>query len=500
MTTCFLAPGPVQDTFFIPGGNTPGNGVQVGFFVSGSSTPQTVYKDPAANVAWPNPIILDSGGNLPLGGEVWFPAGQTFTVKWAPANDVFPPTSPYRTMDNLSGINDVSSSGISDWISGPTPTFVSGTSFTVAGDQTLLFTNGRRVKSTNTGGTIYSTITSVGFLAGVTTVRVANDVGVLDAGISAVSYGLIDPAASSIDFYHVGKDGGTIVSASTTDIWGIKGTQVNITSTNTIFSFSTSAYAGATRIITSLGNFVLNTSSVLTLPVSTGVVTTQVGDRFEVMASTNAAAQITWYQRADGTPLNYNLTSSNVPPSIGGSLLLIQTTTVVNASTVQFRNIPPFDNMLLKILNAVPATDGSTIGLQLSTNNAVNFVSSGTYASSVFGKTFNGSTLAFGINTGSSYTLAGFPGQFGMSNVSQAGGASVSVELIRFNTTSQAKTIYGNGGVTLSAVGQVLTTLQVAGVTSDGTLLSSVINAINILPSAGNFSSGTFSLYAVRNS
>jgi len=190
MTTCFLAPDPVQGTFFIPGGNTPGNGAQVFFYVAGSvSTKQTVYKDNAAAVAWTNPIVLDSGGNLPSGGEVWFPTGQTFKVVWAPSNDTDPPTSPYRTMDNLSGMND-SSGTASEWIGGATPTFISSTQFTLAGDQTATYTPGRRLKSTNTGGTIYSTVVSSVFGA-LTTITVQNDSGVLDAGLSTLFYGLL---------------------------------------------------------------------------------------------------------------------------------------------------------------------------------------------------------------------------------------------------------------------------------------------------------------------
>jgi hypothetical protein len=108
MTTCFLAPNPVQVTFFIPGTAVPATGAKVFFYQDGTTVKQTVYKDDQAGVAWANPIILDSGGNLPLGGVVWFPQGQVFTVVWAPFNDTDPPGSPYRSIDDLSGINDVS--------------------------------------------------------------------------------------------------------------------------------------------------------------------------------------------------------------------------------------------------------------------------------------------------------------------------------------------------------------------------------------------------------
>ena len=172
MTTCFLAPDPIQSTQFIPGGNTPANGGQLFFYAAGSSTKQTVYRDNAAAVAWANPIVLDSGGNLPSGGEVWFPTGQSFKVVFAPSNDTDPPASPYWSKDNLTGMNDTTAS-VSDWVSGPTPTFVSATSFTLVGDQTLIFTKGRRIKTTNTGGTVLSTVVNSVFGA-TTTVTVVN--------------------------------------------------------------------------------------------------------------------------------------------------------------------------------------------------------------------------------------------------------------------------------------------------------------------------------------
>jgi hypothetical protein len=61
-----------------------------------------------------------------------------------------------------------------------------GDVFTLVGDQTTTFTVGRRLKTTNSGGTVYSTITASVFAA-VTTVTVVNDSSSLDAGLSAVA-------------------------------------------------------------------------------------------------------------------------------------------------------------------------------------------------------------------------------------------------------------------------------------------------------------------------
>lgn len=286
MTTCYLAPDPIQSTQFIPGGNTPANGGQLFFYVAGSSTKQTVYKDNAAAVAWTNPIVLDSGGNLPSGGEVWFPTGQTFKVIFAPSTDTDPPASPYWTKDNLSGINDVGTQTGTEWVSGPAPTYISGTQFVLSGDQSATFTAGRRLKTTNTGGTIYSTIQNAVFSAASTTVNVVSDSGSLDSGLSAVSYGIADPANPSISPYEINRKGTAVASAGngTTNIWGTVGDYVHVTGTNTIWNFSTAPYAGAIRELIFDGVLSINSSAAITI--NGGNATTAANDRAKVRADT----------------------------------------------------------------------------------------------------------------------------------------------------------------------------------------------------------------------
>src|SRR5712692_1535240 len=107
MASFFLGPPPLQNQFFTgTGGNTPGNGVLVFSYVAGSvNTKSTVFKDNAGNTAWTNPIVLDSTGNLPNGGVIWFTAGNSYKFVYAMAGDTDPPATNLRTIDNLSGIN-----------------------------------------------------------------------------------------------------------------------------------------------------------------------------------------------------------------------------------------------------------------------------------------------------------------------------------------------------------------------------------------------------------
>lgn len=521
MTTCFLAPDPLQSTFFIPGGNVPGNGVQLFFYVSGTSTKQTVYKDPAASVAWTNPIVLDSGGNLPLGGEVWFPAGQLFTAKWAPSNDTDPPASPYRTMDNLSGMNDVSSSGISDWIASTvSPTFVSGTSFTLPGDQTLLFTNGRRVKTTNTGGTVYSTITSVGFLGGVTTVRVANDALTLDSGISAVFYGLIDPTASSVDFYHVTRMAPTVTTGAngTTDIWGIAGTGLNIAGTNAIFSFSTAAYSGATRIVGVLSGFPLNTSSTLGIQGNQNI-TTQPGDRFTVEASTQTFAMIVHYTAGNQSPLVFSNVSTTLQSSsqvlagpINGSTgaiptfrplsgfdgatpVLLNYQIVNNTSLVIINGLTGYDRYYVLATNVVPTSNTATISCQMSNNAGGSFFNAGgTYQNAIQGIATNGGRTDSGTSAAQQMTIT----PSGLSNLQANGGANWDMWVCLPNNTTQAKTLYWNG--TGGNAGSTFGKFDGLGAGVSNAIVTSSINALQFIPGSGGISTAIFALYGMRNS
>jgi hypothetical protein len=166
----------------------PANGYKLFFYAAGSSTKQNTYTDSTGNTANSNPIVLNSLGQPAT--EIWFTAGESYKVVLAPSTDTDPPASPVWTIDNLEGINDATVS-IDQWVtSGVTPTYVSGTQFTVQGDQTTAFHVGRRIKATVTAGTVYGYISASAYTS-LTTVTVVLDSGSLDSGLSAVQLGLL---------------------------------------------------------------------------------------------------------------------------------------------------------------------------------------------------------------------------------------------------------------------------------------------------------------------
>lgn len=197
-------------------GSVAYSGARLFFYAAGSSTKQNTYTDSSGGVANSNPITLNAQG-IP-GGEIWGTVGLTYKIGLAAPGTDDPPSAFIWTEDNVAPINDTAVTTQDEWTaSGLTPTYVSATSFTLAGDQTTNFHKGRRLKTTNSGGTIYSTIVSSVFGA-LTTITVANDSGTLDSGLSAVSYSVISAVNVSVSPDVIHRKATAVASAATTDI------------------------------------------------------------------------------------------------------------------------------------------------------------------------------------------------------------------------------------------------------------------------------------------
>lgn len=177
----------------------PLNGGKIYTYLAGTTTPVATYTDDTGVTPQANPIILNSLG-APA-SPIWLTGGVTYKFVIKDANDVT-----LRTIDDISGINDFTSNAADEWtLYGSSPTYTSATSFTLVGDQTLIFQVNRRLKSANTGGTIYSSILTSVYSAPNTTVTVVNDSGSLDAGMSAVSYALLNATNPSVPYQYAKK-------------------------------------------------------------------------------------------------------------------------------------------------------------------------------------------------------------------------------------------------------------------------------------------------------
>lgn len=172
----------------------PLSGGQVYWYIAGTTTPVTVYTESSGSIVNTNPVELNTRGE-PV-QPIWLPTGQAYKAVLTDAVGGL-----IRTIDNIYGINDTSAPVISEWVLySATATYVSTTSFSVAGDQRSTFTNDRRIKATVSGTDVYGTINGTPTYAlGVTTVPVTLDGGVLDSSLTTVYYGFLDPTHPSFD-------------------------------------------------------------------------------------------------------------------------------------------------------------------------------------------------------------------------------------------------------------------------------------------------------------
>lgn len=186
--------------FLSPFGNTPVTvggipvvGGSIKTYLAGTSTPAETFTDNTGGTSQGVSMTLNEYG-LPENGPVWMLGGQPLKFRFFNALGV----SILTDQDDISGIGDTASA-VEQWtLYGAAPTYISATSFSVAGDQTNIFQSKRKLESINSGGTTYSTIATSSFGAGITTVTVTNTSGVLDSGMSSVSYGLLSVTNDSI--------------------------------------------------------------------------------------------------------------------------------------------------------------------------------------------------------------------------------------------------------------------------------------------------------------
>ncbi|MES0445009.1 MAG: hypothetical protein ABUJ92_00550 [Desulfobacterales bacterium] len=176
----------------------------------------------------------------------------------------------------------------SEWLAtGASGSFISATSFSVIGDQTITYAIDRRVKIVDSGGTKYVTIISSVFST-VTTIVVKGDA--LAATITDVAVGLLSATNDAVPrIARMHTEGAAIASATTTDIQASTGDTVHITGTVTITGLGTANRAGVARNLVFDGALTLTNSASLILP-SGANITTSAGDTCVAISEDAAGA------------------------------------------------------------------------------------------------------------------------------------------------------------------------------------------------------------------
>ena len=168
------------------------SGGQLLTYGAGSTTPLAAYTDSTLVTPLGNPIVLNAYGRP--SGEIWLQNGVAYKFVLQDAN-----SNVIGTWDNVIGINSLVAI-TNEWVSNNlVPTYVSATQFTVPGNQTAIFTATRRVQSGLSSGYAYGTVTAASYDGiSATTVTVLQDSTPLNSTLSAVNYGLLNPAYPSI--------------------------------------------------------------------------------------------------------------------------------------------------------------------------------------------------------------------------------------------------------------------------------------------------------------
>lgn len=172
-------------------GSIPAAGGTVNVYDANTLTPAVTWndRDQATIHQNANPLTLNTNGE----GTFYLESGKFY--------DFLVKNSLGATIGNPKGISGSSSGVVSltPWqTTGLIPTFISTRLFSLVGNQTADYHVGRRVRTTNTGGTKYATIISSVF-SSVTTIVLGfqNNTDVLDAGLSAVDISIepyVNPA------------------------------------------------------------------------------------------------------------------------------------------------------------------------------------------------------------------------------------------------------------------------------------------------------------------
>lgn len=189
-TSQFAAPLMVPTFRWFDANGDPLNGGKVYTYEAGTSTPLATYPtydDALAGTnANANPVVLDSAG----AAQIWLQAAF-YKVVVKDSADVT-----LYTQDDVGSALGFPQPAVTEWVlETNTVSYSSGTSFTVAGAGSP-YHFGRRLKTTNTGGTVYGEVVSTSG-GSPNTITITPDSGTLDSGLSAVYYGMTSYNSSS---------------------------------------------------------------------------------------------------------------------------------------------------------------------------------------------------------------------------------------------------------------------------------------------------------------
>lgn len=164
-----------------PDTGLPLAGGQVFTYISGTTTPKSSYMDVGAVVENANPVILNDAGYAPI----FLEGSYRIVIRDADGVQLY-------AFDDVS---DLTPKVESEWVLPTNASYLSPTSFRVAGDMTATFTAGRALRLVDVGAFV-AYVESSAYSGGTTTVSFYGS-GTITAALSIVSVGLISVAPIS---------------------------------------------------------------------------------------------------------------------------------------------------------------------------------------------------------------------------------------------------------------------------------------------------------------
>jgi len=337
MASVSLCPIYNASTILDNNGNILTGGFLYTYIAGSTSALQTTYQDSAGTTPNTNPIVVNSSGRL--NSEIWIDTTKTYNFVLTLADG----TSVLQSTDNVSTTGFVGGSGggvvtsliagpgigitgtgvvtisntQTEWVDAPTtPTYISSTSFSVTGNQTVTYNPGRRFKALCTAGLVYGTIIS-SVSTTLTTVNVVCDgTSALDSGlVAAVSLGILNGTPTSAPAVF-GTQPITLAAAATVNIGAAPTSTVVITGTtgNVVINAFDTVNAGVIRnVVISLAastdtiTLIYNATSML-LPGGVSLVLYN-GDTLTMTSKGSGNWQCTSYQPASGYILQTPVTN-----------------------------------------------------------------------------------------------------------------------------------------------------------------------------------------------
>ena len=273
---------------------TLASGFKIYTYLADSDIAAITYTTEDGDVPQANPIILNSRGELD--NPIWLSDGVKYKFIFTSNTDVV-----IKTIDNIVGVS--APDGMQDqWIEFVgTATYISGTSFSVDGDQTSIFDRGRALKLLTSAGTVYAYVSTSAFTT-LTTITVAQATGLLDSGLTGTkpSYGVLSGLNNSLPDLtpFIDKEGADVVAAATTNIWSNDGNTRHVTGNTTITSFGTAPKAGARMRVIFDGTPLLTHSANLNLNAGTSNIQIEAGDYADVIADTTTQLDVIVYRKS----------------------------------------------------------------------------------------------------------------------------------------------------------------------------------------------------------